>query len=140
MADALGVRDIRFEPGYDPDSPETAAFNERLLEQLQAMFRERTTEEWLEVLDAAGVPAGPVRFIEELLEDPQVVANGLVVELEHAQVGPVKMVGPLVKMSSNPLKATEASPTLGQHTAEILTSLGYDGGDIQRLRESGVTR
>ncbi len=140
MADALGVRDIRFQPGYVPDSPEAIAFNEQLVSQLQALFLERTTAEWLEVLDAAGVPAGPVRFIEELLEDPQVVANGLVVELEHAQVGPVKMVGPLVKMSGNPLKATAASPTLGQHTTEILTALGYNSEEIQRLRESGVTR
>ena len=140
MADVLGVHDIRFDPGYSPNSPEAVAFNEQLIKKLAMLFLEKTTAEWLSILDAAGVPAGPVRFTEELFDDPQVMANNLVVELEHAQAGPLKMVGPLVKMSQTPLETKSASPALGQHTAEILTALGYSAEDVQRLRESGVTR
>ncbi len=95
--------------------------------------------EWLGVLDAAGVPAGPLRFTEELLDDEQVQSNDLVVELEHSLVGTVRMVGPIIKMSETPLEARAASPALGQHTEEVLGALGYSAAEVRRLREEGVT-
>ena len=85
------------------------------------------------------MPAGPVRFVEELVDDEQVVSNGLVVELDHSVVGKVKMVGPMVKMSETPLEPTLASPALGEHTEEVLTAYGYTPEQVQRLREQGIT-
>ena len=140
MADAVGLYDIRFEPGYDPFSEESIAFNERLLEQAKQIFLEKTVDEWLAVLDEAGVPAGPLRFVEELPSNEQVVANDLVVELEHSLAGKVTMVGPPFSMSESPLEATRASPALGEHTIEILSEFGYDADAIQRLKDDGVTR
>ena len=140
LASVLDLRDIRFEPGYDPASEEARAFGQALEAQTEALFRDRTNEEWIGILDAAGIPCGPVRFIEELLEDEQVRANDLVVELEHALAGPLKMAGPILRMSGTPLEATSASPTLGQHTDEILAELGYTAQEVERLRELGVTR
>ena len=140
MADAVGLHDIRFEPGYDPRSEESIAFNERLLEKAQVIFLEKTVDEWLTVLDGAGVPAGPLRFVEELPTNEQVIANDLVVELEHSLVGKVTMVGPPFSMSESPLEATRASPALGEHTSEILSELGYDADMIRHLRDEGVTR
>ena len=104
------------------------------------MFRQCTVSEWLETLDAAGVPAGPVRFVEELVNDEQVVSNGLVLELEHSVVGKVKMVGPMLKMSETPLEPTIASPALGEHTDSVLTQYGYAPKQIRELRELGITR
>ena len=140
MADAVGLRDIRFEPGYDPTSEETIEFNERLLEKAQDIFREKSVAEWLDILDAAGVPAGPLRFVEELATNEQVVANDLVVEVEHSLAGKVTMVGPPFSMSETPLEARRASPALGEHTDEVLAELGYDAEQVQRLRDEGVTR
>ena len=140
MADAVGIYDIRFEPGYDPMSEESIEFNERLLEKASEIFLQKTVEEWLAVLDEAGVPAGPLRFVEELPANEQVIANDLVVELEHSLAGKVTMVGPPFSMSESPLEARRASPALGEHTSEILSELGYDAGAIQLLRDEGVTR
>ena len=94
----------------------------------------------MEAFDEIGVPAGPVRFVEELIDDEQVVANDLVVDMEHSVAGPLKMVGPLMTMSDSPLEAKRASPALGEHTDEILGSLGLTDAKIQALKDGGVTR
>ena len=139
VSDLVGLDDIRFQPGYDPDSEETAVFNEAMVTKAEKLFREKTVEEWLTLFDEAGVPAGPVRFVEELTEDEHVVANGDVVELEHPLAGSLKMVGPLLKMTETPLEARSSSPFLGEHSAEILSRLGYSADDIQRLIDEGIT-
>ena len=139
VADVLGIEDPRFSPGFDPFDEETIAHSEKLVEQAEKLFRERTVQEWLDVFDSVGVPAGPVRYIQELLEDEQIEANGLRVELEHSLAGRVKMVGPIIGMSETPLEATSASPALGEHTDEILLSLGYSKEEISDLKEDGIT-
>jgi crotonobetainyl-CoA:carnitine CoA-transferase CaiB-like acyl-CoA transferase len=140
LLQVLGLHDIRFDPDYDPQSPEAIEFGKQLTRQAEAIFRQRTTAEWLRILDEAGIPAGPVRFTEELFEDEQVLANNLVVELKHSVVGRIKMVGPVITMSETPLEARSASPALGEHTEEILTALGYSPAQVEELRKKGVTR
>ena len=139
VADVLGIEDPRFSPGFDPFDEETITHSEKLVEQAENLFRERTVQEWLDVFDSVGVPAGPVRYIQELLEDEQIEANGLRVELEHSLAGRVKMVGPIIGMSETPLEAISASPALGEHTDEILLSLGYSKEEISDLKEGGIT-
>jgi formyl-CoA transferase len=90
------------------------------------------------VFDAAGVPAGPVKKITEMPDDPQVQANELVVELDHPVAKTVSMVGPLFKMHGTPTAPQSAPPTLGQHNDEILSELGYDRAGIDSLRHAGV--
>ena len=136
----LGLEDIRFEEGYDPATEASRAFGEALVSRAEAILRRRTVAEWVSAFDEAGVPAGPVRFVEELIDDPQVVANGLVVEMEHAVAGALRMVGPLMGMSETPLEIERASPALGQHTDEVLRSLGYSEAEVLDLKGRGVTR
>ena len=140
VADVLGIDDPRFSPGFDPFDEETIAHSEELVKQAESKFRERTVEEWLETFDSVGVPAGPVRYIQELMADEQVKANGLSVELEHSLAGPVKMVGPIIGMSETPLEATSASPALGEHTDEILSAMGFSQREISSMKANGVTR
>jgi crotonobetainyl-CoA:carnitine CoA-transferase CaiB-like acyl-CoA transferase len=137
----LGLHDPRQTSGLmTPGSEEARQEALRLVGEAETVFRTRSTDDWLARFDAAGVPAGPVRFIDELFDDPQVQANGLLVEVEHPLVGPLQMVGPPVRMSHTPLQPQGASPTLGQHTDEILTALGYDRGRIDDLRARGIVR
>jgi crotonobetainyl-CoA:carnitine CoA-transferase CaiB-like acyl-CoA transferase len=138
---ALDLKDQRFEdPNWDPTTEAARVAGEALIAEAEALFATRPTAEWLKLLDAAGVPSGPVRFVEELFDDPQVVANDLVVDLDHDLAGPLKMVGPTLKMSDTPMHAQSASPPLGRDTDAILTALGYSADRIAELRAKGVTR
>ncbi|MDP6402857.1 MAG: CoA transferase [SAR202 cluster bacterium] len=139
LLDVLGLKDIRFEPGYDPESEEARVFGRRLVERAEQVFRGKTVDEWLGAFDEVGVPAGPLRFTEELVDDEQVKANNLVVDLEHSLAGKIKMFGPVLKMSQSPLKAQRASPALGEHTQEILKELGYSTEEIQRFKELKIS-
>ena len=103
------------------------------------MFGEKTTGEWLELLGNRGIPAGPVRFVEELFDDPQIAANHLMVDLEHRDAGKIKMAGLLASFSETPLEAA-ASPALGQHSDAVLGELGFTAEQIEAWRESGVIR
>jgi formyl-CoA transferase len=141
LLDALGLRDARLDdPGWDPTTPEAKEHDRALIAAAEALFAARPTAEWLALFDEAGIPAGPVRFLEEMFDDPQVLANGLVVELEHALAGSIRMVGTPITMSGTPTSARSASPVLGEHTDALLAELGYDEAAIADLRATGVVR
>ena len=141
MAAALQIDDPRVHnPALDVTDPAVRERLARLVEEVEALFETRTTAEWLKLLDAAGVPSGPVRFVQELFDDPQVQANGFVTELEHPLAGRLRMVGPTLKMSETPVEVKSASPPLGQDTEEILSGLGYGAEQIEELRSKGITR
>ena len=137
LLDVIGLHDIRFDEGYDQHSPEAAEFGERLMRDAEAVFRGKTNDEWLTLLDSAGVPAGPVRFVEELFDHPQVEANNFAVDVNHRDLGNVRMAGPLVSFSDTPLQAGDL-PALGEHTDEVLGELGYAAEEIGRWRQEGV--
>ena len=139
LLETLGLTDIGLEPGYNPNTPEALAYAKDLEGQAEKLFSENTSAYWLELLDSKGIPAGPVRFVEELFDDPQIQANGLVNEVEHRDAGKVKMVGPLAQFSGTPLAAEIASPALGEHTGEILRELGFSDDDILRCKDAGAT-
>jgi len=140
VADILELDDPRFKPGFDPFDEVTITNQAKLAETAQTLFKERTVEYWLKTFDEVGVPCGPVKYVQELLDDEQVIANDLVVNVDHSLAGPIRMVGPMINMSETPLEVQGASPALGQHTDEILKSLGLDEEMIQKLKDAGVTK
>ncbi len=137
-----GLHDPRYrEDGSFELAPDGwAEFAPQLVQQAEALFRTKTTEEWGQLFQDAGVPSGPVHFIEELFEHPQALDNGLVTELEHDVLGHMRMVAPPFQMSEAPLAPQGASPPLGRDNDEVLRSLGYEDAQIETLRTSGVIR
>ena len=137
LLDVLGLTDIRFDPDYNPRSQEAVAFGEELIRQAEDVFLQQTAAKWLALLDEKGIPAGPVRFIEEVYDDPQVQANGLVTRLEHRDLGSLRMVGPLANFSETPLEPSPP-PALGQHTEQVLADLGFTSAEIEGWRQEGA--
>jgi len=110
-----------------------------LVPLLDQVFAQRTTREWVETLETAGVPNGPINDIRQVFEEPQVVARGMKIEIEHPLAGKVPLVASPMRFSGTPLEFNSAPPMLGQHTDEILrTLLAMGDADIEKLRENGV--
>jgi crotonobetainyl-CoA:carnitine CoA-transferase CaiB-like acyl-CoA transferase len=95
----------------------------------------RTRAEWLEALTAAGVPCGAVRDVREVMRDPQVLARRMIEAVEHATLGPLRVLGTPIKLSATPGSVRTAPPTLGQHTDAVLAEIGMSNEAIARLRE-----
>ena len=105
----------------------------------EQIFLTKSSEEWLETLGKWGIPAGPVRYVEEVFDDPQVKSNNLTVDLQHQDLGVVRMVGPLATFSETPMRTLPLA-ALGQHTDETLLELGDSQVDINAWREGGIIR
>lgn len=104
---------------------------------LEKVFATRTTADWLARLNEHGVPAGPVSRISDIVEDAQVRARGMVLTLDHAKAGGIRQFGQPFKTADERGPPTPP-PLLGEHTDEVLASLGYDVGRIGELRRAGV--
>jgi crotonobetainyl-CoA:carnitine CoA-transferase CaiB-like acyl-CoA transferase len=109
-----------------------------LVELLSGYFRRRTTAEWLERLEALGVPAGPVLSIAEMHAHPQTQARQMVTEARHRKLGPVRTLGLPVKFSATPGSVRRGAPLLGEHTREILQEYDYTEAEIEAFIDSGA--
>ena len=139
----LGLFDVVGKPEWAQD----ARLNNRkgrvenydlLVEQLTPIFRSGRRDEWLKRLIEKDVPAAPINTLDEVFADPQVKTYGFPIEVEHPKMGKVKLVGNAVDMSRTPPSIDSPPPVLGEHTDEILNSLGYDAAALASLRNKGV--
>jgi crotonobetainyl-CoA:carnitine CoA-transferase CaiB-like acyl-CoA transferase len=106
---------------------------------LQEIFRRRPTREWLKLLEAAGVPNGPINNVAQVFEEPQVRARGVRVELDHPVAGRLPTVASPMRFSDTTLEHRLAPPLLGEHTEEVLRDrLGRSAAQIAALRAEGV--
>jgi len=106
---------------------------------LAAIFVKRATRDWVLALDAAGVANGPINNIEQVFREPQVVARGMKIELEHPSAGKVPLVASPMRFSQTPIQHEMPPPTLGQHTDEVLRGMLKLGDvEIAGLRKAGV--
>jgi len=106
-----------------------------LIPLLERIFVTRDAEFWLERLRAADIPCGPINEVDEALNDPQLLARGMIVELMHPAAGPVRSLGNPVHLADTPVGYRLPPPMLGQHTGEVLAELGYAADEIGRLRK-----
>jgi len=106
---------------------------------LQEIFSTRSTKEWVEALEAAGVANGPINNLAQVFEEPQVKARGVRIELEHPVAGRIPLVASPMRFSGTPVEYRNAPPVLGQHTDEILgTVLGRSAAEIAKLKADGI--
>jgi crotonobetainyl-CoA:carnitine CoA-transferase CaiB-like acyl-CoA transferase len=106
---------------------------------LAAVFRQRSKGEWLELLEAAGVPNGPINDVAQVFEEPQVKARGVRIELEHGAGPRLPLVASPMRFSATPLEYRLAPPLLGEHTEDVLRGLlGKSDAEIARLRAAKV--
>lgn len=112
---------------------------DELIPILQTVFEQKPKAQWLQRLEAAGVPCGPINRIDEVFADPQVNARKMKVEAPHPLSGTVPLVGSPLKLSRTPPAEAVAPPTLGQHTEEVLCGeLGLDRVEFDRLLREGI--
>ena len=132
---------IGLEDDYTGDDPNHHAEHyERLREAAEAIMLTRTTREWETLLAEAGVPASRVLMPFEILDDPQAAANDMLYDLEHPQIGPVRILAPPVALDQNGFQQPKPTRPFASETRDILGELGFDGSQIDSFVESGATR
>ena len=132
LCDAIGAPELAEHPDYETGALRSE-HRERLHVDIEQRLAARTTAEWVEVLNAAGVPCGPIYAIDEAFADPQVRQLGMVQE-----VGDVPYLGQPVTLSRTPSRVVAHPPALGEHTAEVLREIGFDDAGIARLKSEGI--
>ena len=137
MTEALGHPEWKADPRFVTNEDRMRNLP-ALVEAMNAVLATRTRAEWLAILDAAGVPAGAVHDMGEALSHPQVLARGMVVEVEHPANGRYKALGCPIHMSATPPRVTRPAPLLGEHTRAILRDAGYGDADIDAMVEAGT--
>ncbi len=123
---------------FNPLDPASLDIVEETRGTIAARFRSDTTANWIEKLDAAGAPASQVNLPEDMIDDPQVQAIGVIAEIEHPLTGPEQMVGPVYRMSDSPPEAVGPSPIFDGDTDDILREHGFGDDEIEGLRASGA--
>ena len=105
---------------------------------LSEIFQTDTVAHWVDVISEAGVPCGPINRVPQVIEDAQVNARNMIVDMPHPRVPDLKVPGSPLKLADTPPSIRRPPPMLGQHNEEILAECGYDGEQIEKLRQKGV--
>jgi formyl-CoA transferase len=137
FCEVAGCADLAGHPSYRRNA-DRVRNREALLAILEPLVRTRPAAFWVEQLEAAGVPCGPINNIAQALADPQVAARALRIDLPHPTAGVVPLVANPIKLSATPPRYEHPPPTLGQHTADILRECGFDDAEIARLKSLGA--
>ena len=106
-----------------------------LVDGLTPIFRLGKREDWLRRLIEKDVPAAPINTLDEVFTDPQVTTYGFPQEIEHPKMGKMKLIGNAVNMSRTPPSIDHPPPVLGEHSEEVLATIGYNQEAIAALRE-----
>lgn len=131
-AAVLGRPDLPSDPRFVGNG-DRMRHRDALVEEMSAALAERDTDDWVERFERAGVPAGPVKTMGQVLEDPQVKARGMLVEVEHPVAGNVTALGCPIKFSGGDGVSRRGAPLYGEHTGQVLVELGYSMDEIVAL-------
>jgi crotonobetainyl-CoA:carnitine CoA-transferase CaiB-like acyl-CoA transferase len=137
LGPAIGLPGLGSDPRFAANG-DRVEHRDELIPILAERFRARSSKEWLEFLDAAGIPAGPILDVPAAFSSPQAAALGARVPLRHRVLGDVDQVGIPFELAATPATIRLPPPMLGEHSDEILEGIGYDAEAIGRLRAAGV--
>lgn len=139
FCESLGRADLAEDQRFKTNS-ERLKNSEELNKLLEEILKEKTQQEWVECLANKGVMIAPVYNLEQLFQDPQVLQDEIVVEIDHPVAGKIKILRTPINLSETPLKIKRPPPLLGQHTEEILAEIGYTKEEIQQLKDNGAVK
>ena len=134
---ALGLENLIEDPKFKIPGDRKARESE-LAELLESTLSRESTAYWLELLDKAGVVAGPIYNMEQVYHDPQVQAREMLIDLDDPELGILHNIGIPVKLSATPGRIRRRAPALGEHSVEVLQAAGFSEADVADLVNAGV--
>jgi crotonobetainyl-CoA:carnitine CoA-transferase CaiB-like acyl-CoA transferase len=137
LCKAIGREDMMTAPEFK-GGKKRAENRAKLNAILNETLPQKTGKEWIEILNAAGVPCGPIYKIDEMFADPQVKHLGIATPVEHAKLGRKQVLANAATLSRTPARVVAPTPEIGEHTDEILKELNYNAAQIANLRQGGV--
>jgi formyl-CoA transferase/CoA:oxalate CoA-transferase len=133
----IGCPDMTHDPRFATNSARMQN-RKALIDRLQEVFLTRSFAEWEAILVGAGIPMGSINNVKQVVEHPQVIARGAIVDMVHPRAGNVRVVGVPIRMSATPGSVRTPSPSLGEHTEVVLGDvLGMTVQEIEILRAAG---
>ena len=134
----LGLKEIKDDPKFS-SNPKRVENRDELFLIIEKIIREKKAQEWLKIFDDEGIPAGPILSVDKVLNHPQVLAQEMVVEVNHPKSGKIKLTGIPVKLSATPGSIDKPPPLLGEQNDEVLSDiLGYSEEEIKSLKDQEV--
>ena len=137
MVSVMGAEDLGRDPRF-ADNGKRMDNKAALGEALVPIFKTRNSEEWLKAFEEAGFPAGPIRSVREMHQDPQTLARDMVTEVEHSRFGTLNTVGFPVKFTDTPVDISRGAPIYGENTREILAEHGFNDEETRRFIDEGA--
>lgn len=128
---------LRLEKYQDKQLTSEAEAN-RIREDLAGIFRQKTRDEWVKILNEREIPCAPIYDVREVLADPHVRSRKMIFEMETEAFGRLNQLATPIRVSHSPLTARSPPPRLGEHTLQILQELGYSMSDVERLKSAGA--
>jgi crotonobetainyl-CoA:carnitine CoA-transferase CaiB-like acyl-CoA transferase len=137
LCECIGRLDLRDEPNYQKN-PGRLKDRSYINEQLNKAFTQHNTEHWVSVLNAAGVPCGPIYNMKQVFDDPQVQHLQMTTTLQHPRKGSIRVVNQPLVLSRTPARVETTQCELGEHNHAILGELGLSAKDIEELSQRQV--
>ena len=137
LCEAIGRRDLLDHPDYH-QANDRDRNRKSLNAELSLALRAKTSAQWVEILNAAGVPCGPIYTMDQVFADAQVKHLGVAAEVEHPALGRIRLLAQAVKLSRTPAALAGAAPGRGEHSTEVLREAGYEVAVIEEFKTKGI--
>jgi len=137
LCKAIGREDMLASPDFK-GGKKRAENRAKLNAILNESLSKKTGDEWIEILNKAGIPCGPIYTIDQVFADPQVKHLGIAATVEHPKLGRKQILANAATLSRTPARVATPTPEIGEHTDEVLKELNYNAAEIAKLREGGV--
>ncbi len=137
LCEAIQRPDLLANPDYR-DGPSRSKNRKALNAEIDRALLSKTSAEWVEILNAAGVPCGPIYTMDQVFGDPQVKHLGVATPVDHPKLGRINILGQAVKLSRTPASLAAASPERGEHSEEVLREAGFEAAAIEQFKQKGI--